>query len=424
MTERSTVNRIFTWKTHPVRGKVHHMKILFLAPEPFFELRGTPINIKHLLEAAGEQGHKIDLLTYHIGKNIHLQNVKIHRIPGIPFIKHVPIGPSRAKIILDCIFLIKSLEMTLTSRYDCIHAVEESVFIAFLLGKLFRIPYIYDMDSCISDQLSYTGKVRNRHILRIVRFLEGLAMRNSAVVLTVCSALTELADKIAPGKKVFQIEDCPVEYPLANMQLSRESFGLKRDNIVVMYTGNFEPYQGVEMLLKSISLLPVSGKDALSVNSQAHHEIKLVLVGGETGQINRLKSFTGKLGIFDSGLFLGKHPMEEIPSLLSLADILVSPRLEGTNTPMKIFDYLASGTPVVATNLPMHTQVLSEKTAVLCEPSPECFADGILRLIRNEKLRKKLGEEGKKLVESKYSQALFRERVAGVYEFVKHSIQQ
>ncbi len=394
------------------------MKILFLAPEPFFELRGTPINIKHLLEAAGEQGNKIDLLTYHIGRDIRLQNVKIHRIPGIPFIKHVPIGPSRAKIILDCIFLIKSLEMTLTFRYDCIHAVEESVFIAFLLGKLFRIPYIYDMDSCISDQLSYTGKVRNRHILRIVRFFEKLALRNSAVVLTVCSALTELAGRTAPGKKVFQIEDCPVEYPPANMQLSRESFGLRRDDLVVMYTGNFESYQGVEMLLKSISLLPISGKDALSVNSQTHHEIKLALVGGETGQINRLKSFAGRFGILDSVLFLGKYPMEKIPLLLSLADILVSPRIEGTNTPMKIFDYLASGRPIVATNLPMHTQVLSEKTAVLCEPGPECFADGIQKLIRNEKLRKEIGEEGRALIESKYSPALFKERVAGVYKFV------
>lgn len=394
------------------------MKILFLAPEPFFELRGTPINIKHLLETAGGQGHKIDLLTYHIGRDIRLQNVQIHRIPGVPFIKHVPIGPSRAKIILDCVFLIKSLEMTMASRYDCIHAVEESVFIAFILGKVFRIPYIYDMDSCISDQLSYTGKVRNRHILRIVRFLEGLAMRNSAVVLTVCSALTELAGRIAPGKKIFQIEDCPVEFPWVNTKFSRESFGLRRDNLVVMYTGNFESYQGVEMLLKSISLLPVSGKDVLSVNSQTHYGIKLVLVGGETGQINKLKSFAGRLGILDSVLFLGKHPMEEIPSLLSLADILVSPRIEGTNTPMKIFDYLASGKPAAATNLPMHTQVLSEKTAVLCEPCPECFADGILRLIRNEKLRKKLGEEGKRLVESKYSPALFKEKVAGVYEFV------
>ena len=394
------------------------MKILFLAPEPFFELRGTPINIKHLLEAAGGQGHKIDLLTYHIGRDIRLHNVKIHRIPAVPFIKHVPIGPSRAKIILDCIFLTKSLEMTLTSGYDCIHAVEESVFIAFLLGKLFRIPYIYDMDSCISDQLSYTGKVRNRHILRIVRFLEGLAMRNSAVVLTVCSALTELAGRIAPGKKVFQIEDCPAELRRANMQLSRESFGLRHDNLVVMYAGNFESYQGVEMLLKSMPYLLKCEKDGLCMNSQTHHEIKLVLVGGETGQINRLKSFAGRLGIFDSVLFLGKHPMEEIPSLLSLADILVSPRIEGTNTPMKIFDYLASGKPAAATNLPMHTQVLSEKTAVLCEPCPECFADGIIRLIKNEKLRKKLGEEGKKLVESKYSPELFREKVAGVYEFV------
>ena len=394
------------------------MKILFLAPEPFFELRGTPINIKHLLEVAGEQGNKIDLLTYHIGRDIHLQNVKICRILRVPFIKYVPIGPSRAKIILDCILFIKALQMVMVIKYDCIHAVEESVFIAFLLGKLFRIPFIYDMDSCISDQLSYTGKLRNRHILRVVRFLEGLALRNSAVVLTVCSALTELAGRIAPSKKIFQIEDCPVELPRVNTKFSRESFGLRCDDLVVMYAGNFESYQGVEILLKSMSYFLKCQKDGIRGNSLAHCGIKLVLAGGEPDQIEMLKSFASRLGILHSVLFLGKHPMEEIPSLLSLADILVSPRLEGTNTPMKIFDYLASGRAVVATNLPMHTQVLSKKTAVLCKPDPECFGKGILKLAGDEGYRKKLSEEGKRLVESRYSPAFFRERVSRVYEFV------
>ena len=383
------------------------MKILFLAPEPFFELRGTPINVRHMLQSIGEQGHQVDLLTYHIGKDVRLENVSIHRIPRIPFIRHVPIGPSSVKLPLDCLLLLKALKMVSSCRYDCIHAVEEAVFIAFLLRRLFHVLYIYDMDSCISDQLAYTGKLSNRHMLKLIRFLESIVIRNSAAVLTVCSALTEFAIRTAPGKKVFQIEDCPVEIPAAKKTVSRQELGVGEDSVIVMYVGNFESYQGVEMLLESISV--VLGDE---------NQVKLVLVGGEQMQVQNLKLLAGQLGILNSVLFYGKRPIEEIPSLLAAADILVSPRLKGTNTPLKIFDYLASGKPVAATRLPMHTQVLSDKVARLAEADAQHFSQAIADLVRDRTLRHKIGEEGKKLVESRYSVSIFKEKVRKVYEFV------
>jgi len=383
------------------------VRILFLAPEPFFELRGTPINVRHMLQVIGEQGHQVDLLTYHIGKDVRLENVKIHRIPGIPFVRHVPIGPSFVKLPLDCLLLLKALKMVLSCRYDCIHAVEESVFIAFLLRRLFHVPYIYDMDSCISDQLAYTGKLRSRYMLKLIRFLEGIVIKNSAVVLTVCSALTEFAIRIAPGKKFFQIEDCPVGIPAAKKTVGRQELGVGEDSIIVMYVGNFESYQGVEMLLESILLVTKDEKN-----------VKLVLVGGEQKQVQKLKLLAGGLGVLNSVLFYGKRPVEEIPSLLAAADILVSPRLKGTNTPLKIFDYLASGKPVAATRLPMHTQVLSDKVARLAEPDAQHFSEALANLVRDKTLRGKLGEEGKKLVESEYSVSIFRDKVKKVYEFV------
>jgi hypothetical protein len=71
------------------------------------------------------------------------------------------------------------------------------------------------------------------------------------------------------------------------------------------------------------------------------------------------------IGIEAVTVFAGERPAAEIPSYLLAADLLVSPRSRGTNTPLKIYQYLRSGKAIVATRLLTHTQVLSDQTAIL-----------------------------------------------------------
>ena len=73
-------------------------------------------------------------------------------------------------------------------------------------------------------------------------------------------------------------------------------------------------------------------------------------------------------------IFAGQRPAEEIPAFLDAADVLVSPRSTGTNTPLKIYQYLRSGRPIVATRLLTHTQVLDDDVAILTQATAEGFA--------------------------------------------------
>ena len=68
-------------------------------------------------------------------------------------------------------------------------------------------------------------------------------------------------------------------------------------------------------------------------------------------------------------VFTGQRPAAEIPHFVDACDILVSPRISGTNTPLKIYSYLRSMRPIVATNLHTHTQVLSSEFSLLVEPT-------------------------------------------------------
>src|SRR3989338_9895800 len=102
-------------------------------------------------------------------------------------------------------------------------------------------------------------------------------------------------------------------------------------------------------------------------------------------------------------MFAGERPAEEIPAYLLAADVLVSPRSRGTNTPLKIYQYLRSGKPIVATRLLTHTQVLSDDTAVLTGVSTREFADGILAALTDRGRAAAIGRQARLLADTKYS---------------------
>jgi glycosyltransferase involved in cell wall biosynthesis len=106
---------------------------------------------------------------------------------------------------------------------------------------------------------------------------------------------------------------------------------------------------------------------------------------------------------------------------LSAGDILVSPRSSGTNTPLKIYSYLRAGKPIVATRLLTHTQVLNDDVAVLTEPHPEAFAEGILTLMRDPDRARRLGRNARRLSEESYSYERYVENTRRLLEHFSRS---
>jgi glycosyltransferase involved in cell wall biosynthesis len=115
-------------------------------------------------------------------------------------------------------------------------------------------------------------------------------------------------------------------------------------------------------------------------------------------------------------VFTGQRPLDEMPACFELAQVLVSPRTTGMNTPLKIYSYLASGRPIVATRILSHTQVLTDELAVLTEPTPEGLAAGIVRLLGDEPLAAGLAKHAKAFAETHFSQAAYRAKVERAYE--------
>lgn len=184
-------------------------------------------------------------------------------------------------------------------------------------------------------------------------------------------------------------------------------------HLVVMYVGNLEAYQGIDLLLEGFSL---------SIKASAQAE--LFVIGGEKSDIDTYTKLSNVLGISRNVHFLGPRPVKALSYYLAQADILASPRIKGKNTPMKIYSYLGSGKAVIATNLETHTQVLTDEVAMLVDPVPSAFAHGLTKLSRDSHLRQVLGEAGQKMIRENFSLEAFTERANSLLDWVQGTLGQ
>ena len=383
------------------------MKILVLAPHPFFQARGTPLAVRTVLEFLGARGHEVDVLTLPEGENIVIPGCRIHRIPRIPGVRNVRPGFSFKKVVCDAVMFRECLRMVRRNHYDLIHAVEEAAFIAAAARALSGVPYVYDMDSSLAEQMVEAYPILNV-ALPLLRYCESVAVRRSLGVLTVCAALEDVAHGHDPAKLVGRVEDSTllrsgrVEGGNGNGNLLE---AVRREGPVAMYVGNLEGYQGIGLLLQGF-------RHTLRRIPSA----SLVIVGGNEDHIQRYRAMADGLGILQRVHFLGPHPVTMLPDLLRQADVLVSPRLKGLNTPMKIYSYLDSGTAVLATRLRTHTQVLDDRTAFLVEAEPESLGAGLATLLSDRSLRQRLATQAKEYVQEEFTPEAARRKLAMFYD--------
>jgi len=400
------------------------MKILMMAPHPFYQERGTPIAVDLLLKSLSQAGHKVDVITFPEGEDRLYPGINYHRVKPLGRVEGVRPGFSLKKIYLDIFVFLKFFSLMFRNRYDVVHAVEESVYMAMLVCPLYRIPYIYDMDSSMVTQLLDKAPVLGK-VEGLLRFIESLPARYATVVVPCCDALVEDVKPYRVGKdkptialKDISLLDKSQKIPSSGINVQqyvsrgpvagRDELG-QSDKVtvskkVLMYIGNLESYQGIDLMIEGFA-------DACSKLSN----LALVIVGGEQQHIDTYRLKSEALGVGGQVYFLGKQPVSDLYALMLQSDILLSPRTQGINTPMKVYSYLDSGVPVLATRLPTHTQVMTDKNTMLVEPSAASFGQGVQALVSDSELCLSLTNNAAEFVRKEHSWASFDQSVNYIY---------
>lgn len=387
--------RLATSTAPPSRKK----RLLLLAPQPFFEGRGTPIAVLYVLKVMSRLDVQVDLVTFPVGEPVELPGLRTFRVGRALPIRHVPVGLSLRKVVLDVLLVLTALRLLRAGSYDWIHAVEEAAIPAAIARRIFKTPVLYDMASSLPEQLGKHRWLATSSAQRVLCAIERWLLRSVDKI--VCSAGLKSYVQQTPGAAPVEEWIFPgrgADVPPDDVARLRQQLKIADSARVVVYTGTFTAYQGLDLLTAAAERVQAKMPDVI-----------FVLVGASGGDAEAL-------GPRPWLRLMPREPRQQIDRYLALAEIAVSPRRCGANLPLKVFDYMAAGKAIVATDCAAHRAVLDDSRARLVPATPDAFAEAIVELLGSRHSARRLAQAARAYTEAHCTFDAFVELVARVYD--------
>jgi len=368
------------------------MKILVIAPTPFFSDRGAHIRILEESLALEKLGHQITIATYHIGKDIRNDvdtKIDVRRIRRLLFwYKKLEAGPDWQKVLLDIMLIRKVFNLARTLRPDIIHAhLHEGVLIGWIVQKaLFwkKIKMVADFQGSLTGEMVSHGYLQNglnQIFLLVEKFIDHLG--DFAIASSWEGA--ENIKKYGGKKEVQVILDGinPSSFKVLKIKEEiREELELPKDKFIIVYTGGLVDNKGINFLLDAIKPVLIRRPDTFFLigGFPAHYARKYIMENGLEADV-RLVS---PLDYF------------KLPEFLLAADIAVDPKSADTNQASgKMLNYMAAGLPVVCFDKENNRKYLGSGGFFCPVADSKSIAEGILYFINRPYEIKEKGSANK-----------------------------
>jgi glycosyltransferase involved in cell wall biosynthesis len=369
-----------------------NMKILMVAPTPFFADRGMHIRILEEARSLVRLGHTIKIATYHIGGDIpesENPGIEVRRIRRLLFwYRKLEAGPDWQKLVLDILLIRKTYTLSREFHPDIIHAHNhEGVAIAWVAQLLLRVhgqrpKLLADFQGSLTREMVSHAYLRSSWLRGVFRAVETWIndMCDAAVASSWASA-EEISD-IRRGGTVETVLDGARDLPhlsADDQKKIREYYGIGAEAIVAVYTGAFIPNKGAETLVRAIPI-------ALRSQPTLH----FVLAGFPQDLLDPLLA---KYSIGERVTVVSPLPYFSIGNVLGMSDISIDPKHEDTGQASgKMLQYMGAGLPVVCFDTPNNRNYLGDGGVYATDNSFEALADAIVTLARNRESWDDIGQ--------------------------------
>jgi len=289
-------------------------------------------------------------------------------------------------------------------------------FSPVLISKIFRIPYVVEVNGLLIDEMKMIDKPEPCIRIRIAELNEKINYKHAKKIVVVTQGIKNGIKRLynIPDEKIVVIPNganTDLFKPMDHKE-ARKELNFDRDANYICFVGNLAPWQGVEYLIRSAPLI-----------LKEHPKTKFLIVGD--GQMKEeLINLAEKIGVSDKFIFTGAVPYEEVPNYINASDVCVAPFIKERNmriglSPLKIYEYMSCGKPVVSSRIPNLEFIEQNHAGLLVEPeNPKELAKAIIKLLKDEKLRRELGENGRKYVTKNHSWEAVARKVAEVCKSV------
>ena len=380
-------------------------RVLMIAPTPFFADRGCHVRILEEVRALRQLGIEASVVTYHLDRD--LPDVRIDRIPRVPWVRHLGVGPSPHKLYLDLLLLMKTLQVARRLRPQLLHAhLHEGAWICSILARHIRLPVVADLQGSLTGELRGHGwhglaRLGARFERRIVRAPDALLASSSAFA-------RELIDTWGvPSERVVTLLDgVDVErfHPHYETESLRERWGIGGKRVVV-FLGVLTPYQGVDWLLEAVPYVARQIPDVHFLLLGYPNEASYSRLAQRQG-LSRWVSFPGRI---DYAL---------APQALCVGHVAVAPKLSPTEANGKILNYMAAGLPVVASDNSVNRELLGQWGVYASPGNAEALAQEVVSLLEDEARARALGKALRERAEAHFAWPVLAREIVAVYDRV------
>jgi len=373
---------------------------------------GSYTHMWEFLREMSKLGHEIHILSYKEYRNIKFNQLNIHIISK---------KKDRLGRLLFVFFLLKLIK---THHFDVLYSrilSKTNGIIGYIAKKFLKSKLVFEINGIIFLEKELIRQELNRNksskikkllgnlIIKYCKYKEIFMWNLADALITVTAGIKQyLIDYGVNKDKIWVVANGantnlfrPMDKGIAQSELE-----LDKVNKYVCFVGFLAPWQGVEYLIQAAPLVVK--------NMQA----KFLIVGD--GPIrDKLEKMVKNLSLNDNFIFIGTVPYEDVPKYINASDICVVPKrkiFEYGYSPLKLYEYMACGKPVVATNIAGFEIVEQYNTGILVNPEdPYELSNAIIELLQNKQLREQMGASGRKLVVREYSWENTAKKVTEVF---------